>query len=107
MVRSRDSEWIQHAMNVLVGLFKRYGLAANIAKSHTMTCHPGALRVGISEEAMPLNCTGVGDSYQVRIRRRIPCPECGVELTLGSMTAHRRRIHRIEPATDWSGLPVR
>ena len=47
-------------MNVLIGLFRRYGLAANIAKSCTMTCHPGALQVGMSEEAMVLKCTGGG-----------------------------------------------
>ena len=27
MVGSQDADWIQHAMNVLVGLFQRYGLA--------------------------------------------------------------------------------
>ena len=67
MVISRSSDWIHHAMNVLVGLFKRYGLAANVAKSRTMIFHPGALRAGKSEEAMALKCTGVGDSYQVRL----------------------------------------
>ena len=30
MVGSRDAEWIQHLMNVLVGLFRRYGLTVNI-----------------------------------------------------------------------------
>ena len=52
-------------MNVLVGLFRRYGLAANVAKSHTMTCQTGALRVGMLEEAMALNCTRVGDLSRV------------------------------------------
>ena len=52
MVKSRDSDWIQHAMNVLFGIFRRYGLAANVSKSHTMTCHPGALRARMLEEAM-------------------------------------------------------
>ena len=32
MVRSRDSDWLQHAMNVLFGLFRRYGLSANVSK---------------------------------------------------------------------------
>ena len=89
-------------MNVLIGLFRRYGLAANIAKSCTMTCHPGALQVGMSEEAMVLKCTGVGDSYQVRLQRRIPCLECGVDLTAGPMTAHRRHMHGTDTAIDWS-----
>ena len=106
MVGSHDSDWLQHAMNVLVGLLRRYGLAANVAKSHTMTCQPDALWAGMSDEEMALKCTGVGYSYQVRIRRRIPCPECGVELTAGAMTEHRRCMHGNEPAIDWSRLPV-
>ena len=75
-------------MNVLVGLFISYVLVANVAKSYTVTCQPGALQTGMLEEAMALKFTGVGDSYRVRIQRRIPCPECGVNLTMRSMTAH-------------------
>ena len=67
MVISRNSDWLQHKMNVLVGIFRRYGLAANIAKSCTTTCQPGALQARMSEEAMALKCMGVGDSYSVRL----------------------------------------
>ena len=54
MVGSRDSDWLQHVLNVLVGLFRRYDLAANIATSRTMTCQSGSLKAGMSEEAMAL-----------------------------------------------------
>ena len=37
MVVSRNPDWLQYATNILVGLFRRYGLAANVAKSCTMT----------------------------------------------------------------------
>ena len=47
MVGSRDLDWLQHAMNVLVGLFRRYGMAYNFAKSRTMTCQPRTLRAGM------------------------------------------------------------
>ena len=83
MVVSQDLYLLQQLMNVLVGLFWRYGLASNIAKSHMITYQPGILPWGMLEEAKALMCTGVGDSYQVRLKRRIPCPECGVELTAG------------------------
>ena len=43
MVGSRDSYWLQHAMNALVDLFRRYGMAANVAKSRTMTYQPVVL----------------------------------------------------------------
>ena len=106
MVGSCNPDWLQHATNVLVGLFRSYGLVANIAKSCTIICQPNALWTGMSEEAMALKCTGVGYSYRVRLRRRILCPECGVELTAGSMTEHCRRMHGTEPTIDWSQLPV-
>ena len=106
MVGSRDAEWLQHSMHVLVGLFRRYGLASNVAKSCTMTCQPGSLRSGISEEAKALKCTGLDESYRVQLRRRIPCLECGFEITLGSMTARIRHKHRTEPAIDWIRLLV-
>ena len=102
----RDPEWLQHAMNVLVGLFIRYGLTANVTKSRTITCQPGALRAGILEKAVVLKYMGVGDSYQVRLRRQIPCLKCGFELMTGSMMSHRRRMHRTETSIDWSCLPV-
>ena len=74
MVGSRNPDWMKYKMNVLVELFRRYGLVSNAAKSHKMTCEPRELRAGISEEAMALKCTGMGYSYRVRLRRRIPCP---------------------------------
>ena len=67
MVSLRDPDWLQHAMNVLVGLFRRYFLAANVAKSHTIPCLPGLLRAGMSEEAMELKLTGVGYTFRVRL----------------------------------------
>ena len=41
-------------MNVPVGLFWRYGLAANFYKSCLMTCQPGAQRSRMSVEAKAL-----------------------------------------------------
>ena len=61
MVGSRDLDWMQHTMNVLVGFFRRYGLASNVAKLHTTIYQPGALRARMSEEDMALKGTGVGD----------------------------------------------
>ena len=34
---SRDLEWIQGALNVIIGLFCRSSLVTNVAKSKTMT----------------------------------------------------------------------
>ena len=61
-------------MNILVGLFQQYGIASNVAKSNTTMCKPVALRPGMSAEAKALECTGVVDSYRMRLWRQIPCP---------------------------------
>ena len=106
MVGSQDLDCLPQSMDVLVGLFQRYGLAANIVRSHTMTCQPRILRSGMLEEAKDLKCKGVGDLYRVILRRRIPCPECGVELTKGPIRAHRRRMHRTESTIDLSRVLV-
>ena len=62
MVGSQDADWLQHLMNVLVGLFRRHGFTANVDKSCTTMLQPGALRLGMSEEAKALKYMGVGYS---------------------------------------------
>ena len=71
-----------------------------------MTCQPGELRLGISEDAVGRRYKGVVASYREQPHRWIICPEYGVELTAGSMKAHRRRIQRTEPAIYWNQLLV-
>ena len=43
LIELRDTEWTQGGINVLIGIFRRGGLMDNIAKSKTMTCHPGEI----------------------------------------------------------------
>ena len=106
MVGSREIDWLQKSMNVLVRLFQPYGLADNVAKSFLMTCKPGTLRLGMSAEVKDLKCLGVVYSYHMRIRRHIPCMECRFELTVGSMTERRHLMHGTEPAIDRKRFPV-
>ena len=83
MMGSGDADRLHHSMNVLVSLFQRYCLLANVDKYRSMTCQPGTLRSGMSAEAKALKYKGVVYEYRMRLRRRIPYPECGVELTRG------------------------
>ena len=73
MDAAQDLEWIKNSLNVIINLFRRYGLIANTAKSWTMTCQPGSVRPGMSEEAIGWQCTGLGVSYYKPLQRRIPC----------------------------------
>ena len=51
MVGLRDPECLQGAINFLIGLFRRFNLIYNLEKSKTMTCDPGAIFTGVSEES--------------------------------------------------------
>ena len=52
MVGSRYPEWLQGALNMLVSLFRWYGLVVNVANSKAMTCQTVTLRSGILEETV-------------------------------------------------------
>ena len=47
---------------MLIGLFWRYGLVANVAKSKAMTGKAVEIRYGMLEEAVGQRCTGRGDT---------------------------------------------
>ena len=72
MVGSRDPEWLQVALNVLIRILRRYRLLANVAKSKAMTFQLGTLRSAILEEAVELWCTARWETYCERLRMRIP-----------------------------------
>ena len=54
MIVSRDPDWLQNSINVMLGLYQGYGLADNIAKYRSMMYQPGALRSRMSAEAKAL-----------------------------------------------------
>ena len=41
MIGLRDLEWLQNSINVLIVIFRRVSVVANIIKSNTTTCQPG------------------------------------------------------------------
>ena len=47
LLLSQHPKWIQVALNILIGLFQKIGLATNVAKLKKMTCQPGSIRSGI------------------------------------------------------------
>ena len=51
IILSRGPEWVQGVINVLIRLFRRFGLISNVEKSKIMTCQPGVICTGMSEEA--------------------------------------------------------
>ena len=64
---SRDPSWLQGDINFLVGLSIRVGLKANVAKSNTMTFHPGEICTGMSEEEFSRRSKVERSTYQERL----------------------------------------
>jgi hypothetical protein len=48
---SRDPEFLQRALNVIVGLFSHVGLETNAQKMQTMVCTPGRIRIQLPEDS--------------------------------------------------------
>ena len=71
-IGSLDPEWIQRALNILIGLFYRIGVMVNVAKFKMITCQPGTIQLGMSEESIGRRSMVRGDTYQEKIMRRIP-----------------------------------
>ena len=72
MFGSRNLEWLQEDINVLVGILRRVRLMENVAQSNTMTCHQEAISMIMSEEAFILRSKGEGDNSRECLRRQIP-----------------------------------
>ena len=106
MVGSRDLEWIQGALNVLIRLFRWYRLLANVAKYKAMTCQMGTRWSGISDESVVWWCVGRGTTYQEHLIRQTPCLKFVVELATGLMKEHKQFMNGVEPEIDCNLLPV-
>jgi len=50
-IASRDAEFLQEALNILVVTFKRTGLAMNTKKTQAMVCTPGKIRVQLPTDS--------------------------------------------------------
>ena len=62
LLGSREPEWIQGALNILIKMFWRIGLVANVAKLKTTMCQLGAIGPGMSEEIFYRSSTGEGET---------------------------------------------
>ena len=79
--------WINWSFDVLIGLFERFVLQTNMAKTVEVVCQPGNIsgRQSTAEYGQRIE---KGDSHHVRQILRTVCEYCGAEIALASMTAH-------------------
>ena len=72
MIRSREPEWIQGAINVIINPFRGFRLVSNVAKYKTMACQPGKICTGIPEETFSRGSKGEGGTYPEHLKLHIP-----------------------------------
>ena len=83
LVASTQPQMLQREFEVLTGLFDRVGLRENTQKTASMVCQPCHAPGVISAEAYDIWTAGIGPTFRERQRRRVDCPECGVEVVAG------------------------
>jgi hypothetical protein len=94
LVASRDPVWLQLSFDILVSLFECIGLYTNATKTKVMTCIPGRIKEGFTEEEYTLHRTGAATSSN-RKHRWVVCQICSASLQAGSLTSHLETQHDI------------
>ena len=93
-IASRDPVWLQESFDILIGLFERIGLFTNAAKTKVMTCIPGRIREGYTEEEYADYKSQTVTAADKK-RRRVDCEICGASLAAGSYQSHLESQHDI------------
>jgi hypothetical protein len=94
LVASRDPVWLQSSFDILVSLFERIQLYTNVSKTKVMTCVPGRIREGYTEEEYMLHRSGA-ETAANRKRCRVVCQICGASLQAGSLVSHLETQHDV------------
>jgi hypothetical protein len=86
LVGSRDTVWLQGALNVLVTLFESISFRMNPDKTKVMPCIPGNIRVAYTEEGY--HTQQYGAVNPTAKHHWVECNICGVSFTAGSLCSH-------------------
>ncbi len=89
---SRDPNFLQRALDVIVGLSDRVGLETNAKKTQTMICTPGRIRIQLPEDSYArmrggMTLAGEWDS------RMVVCRQCNVSVKASSLRRHLAELH--------------
>jgi hypothetical protein len=91
---SRDPDFLQQALDVLVGLFARVGLETNMKKTQTIICTPGRIRTQLPKASYQRMKRGLVTAEEWD-SRKVQCRQCGTSTTASSMRRHLADQHEI------------
>ncbi len=92
-IASRDAEFLQDALNILVKTFKRVGLATNTKKTQAIVCTPGKIWVQLPTDSY--RCMREGVAIGEESQRAVVCHVCNKALQARSLCPHLLSAHDI------------
>jgi hypothetical protein len=89
---SRNPDFLQRALNVIVGLFARVGLETNAQKTQAMICTPGRICIQLPEDLYAwmhggMTSAGEWESWMV------VCCQCNASVKVSSLRRHLAEQH--------------
>jgi hypothetical protein len=90
----RDPDFLQRALDVLVGLFPRVGLETNMKKTQTMICTPGRICTQLLKASYQRMKRGLVMAEEWD-SRKVQCQQCGTSMAASSMRRHLADQHEI------------
>ncbi len=92
-IASRNTEFLQEALNILVKTFKHINLATNTKKTQAMICTPGKIRVQLPKDSY--KCMHKGVAAGEELQRAVVCHVCNKALQAKSSLPHLSSTHNI------------
>jgi hypothetical protein len=92
---SRNPDFLQRALDVLVDLFVRVDLEANAKKTQTMICTPGGIRTQLPTESYQRMKRGLVRAEECWESWNVQCRQCEKSMAASSMCRHLADQHTI------------
>jgi hypothetical protein len=89
---SRDPEFLQRVLDVIVGLFSCVGLETNAQKTQTMICIPGRIRIQLPEDSYARLRGGTTSAGEWN-SRMVVCRQCNASMMANSLPQHLAEQH--------------
>ena len=78
---------------MIVAMFRRIVLEANLNKTKSMVCSPGFIWVKWGEHDYKRRETGEGSMFRERKRMQVSCTKCGVTVASLYLKHHMAILH--------------
>jgi hypothetical protein len=89
---SRNPDFLQRALDVIVGLSSRVGLKTNAQKMQTMICTPGRIRIQLPEDSYARLHGGTTSAVEWD-SRMVVCCQCDALMMANSLRRHLAEQH--------------